>query len=336
MQRNNIKYIISYIIFITLFILGAVFYKQPFFTILILLLLILPVLSVYATYKFIPKLKVTAVFAQNAVTAGNPVDIIITVDNKSLFSFLNVDGEYKLVNLFYPNNITNKISLSAPLKRANSVKFTYEAYAPGMMEFYLYTATVTDPLHLHTFRLPCDITLHLPVYPEKKEEDYPVFPAAFSDCDEEDTMPGSLTQSMDLREIREFRPGDRLKDIHWKATAASLDEDLLVREYEKNADRIIVLLPELSKDNLSKTISTFYSYMSFLIKKREVFKVFLYDGDSFTEYPVTDNDDVDKVLLQSYYMPVHNAPEHCLYSFKNLYGSDREVLWIKGDEVLNK
>ena len=316
--------------------LGAVFYKQPFFTILILLLLILPIISIYATYKFLPMVTVTAKFVQSAVTAGNPVDIIITADNKSFFSFLNVDGEYKLVNLFYPNDITNRLSLSAPLRRANSIKFTYEASAPGMMEFYLYSAVITDPMHLYTFRLPCDITLHLPVYPEKKDADYPVFPAAFADCEEEDTMPGTLGQSMDLREIREYRPGDRLKDIHWKATAASLDDDLLVREYEKNADRIIALLPELSKDNLSKTVSTFYSYMSFLIKKQEVFKVFLYNGDSFTEYPVTDNDDVDNVLLQSYYMPVHDAPEHGLYSFKNYYGSEREVLWIKGNEVLNK
>ena len=336
MQRDNIRYIVTYTIFIILFVLGAVFYKQPFFSVLVLLLFVLPIISIYITSRLKDKLIISAEFVQHSIVAGNKAEMTVSVDNPTLFSFLNINLDYKAGILFYPNDINGRLSLSAPLKRKNRVCFTYSTLYPGMFEIFIYNATVTDPLHLHTFMLNCDITLHLPVYPEKSDDEYPLYPEAFSDSEDDENVSLSLTKSMDIKEIRDYRPGDKLKDIHWKATARDINDTLLVKEYENSANRVIVLLPEFSQTGLNETVRTFYSYMNYLVDKNEIYKVVLFNGDAFDEYSVKEKDDVDNVLIQSYYMPVHIPPETALLAFKHYYGEDNEVIWITRNSVIRK
>ena len=204
MQRDNIRYIVTYTTFIILFVLGAVFYKQPFFSVLVLLLFVLPIISIYITSRLKDKLIISAEFIQHSIVAGNKAEMTVSVDNPTLFSFLNINLDYKAGILFYPNDINGRLSLSAPLKRKNRVCFTYSTLYPGMFEIFIYNATVTDPLHLHTFMLNCDITLHLPVYPE-----HPAEPWKSGTCCLSVHWPGLQGQRLHGTDARCFCPWNR-------------------------------------------------------------------------------------------------------------------------------
>ena len=61
-----------------------------------------------------------------------------------------------------------------------------------------------------------------------------------------------------MLDIREYQPGDRLQHIHWKLSAKR--DNLLVKEFESNAEVSLCLLLELWQDkSLSDVISMVYT-----------------------------------------------------------------------------
>jgi len=334
MTKSNLRYIITYIIFIILFIIGAVFYRQPFLAILVLLLFVLPLISIYITVKLAPKIIFSAQQKQVVLTEGNKISLHLKIKNPTWFSFLNILLSFKYENCFYPGTTQNTLSVSAPFKRENIIELNFETSKSGMCRISLGNCTITDPLHLYTLRHPCQIDLEIPIFPLKEEQNFPIYPAAFADTEEDEPVTSSLVVSMDLKEIREFRPGDRLKDIHWKASARK--DDILVKSFENSAERVITLLPELCSLELNQTLRTIYGYMLFLVQNNEIFKLKLYNGSDFETFQLQNNEDVENVIFSLLYAPIHTYPEEALETYKHIYGSDSEVLWIHGKNILQK
>jgi hypothetical protein len=70
-------------------------------------------------------------------------------------------------------------------------------------------------------------------------------------------------------DIREYVPGDNLKNIHWKLSAKKAD--FFVRERGENAKDTAVLLFELSADELNGILDTVYTVlMQYCEEKRPI------------------------------------------------------------------
>ena len=191
-----------------------------------------------------------------------------------------------------------------------------------MFDFSVTEVFVTDYLHFYSFKLPYTFHREIPVLPEKCELP-PFKPSkALIESDESETSPeGELTR--DLLQLREYRPGDRIKDIHWKMTAKT--GDISVKEYERSKDLYYLILPELEINYLQRSLSVFYSLGLSLIKQRESFRVAIYHtGDkSFDMYKINDEEDLIQALYRLYLEPVEKlstTKESFDYQYPDMQG----------------
>lgn len=333
MQKRNIIYWITYFIFILFFVLGALFYRQAFLAVLILLFLIMPIISIALLKIWGSKIQIDIAGHTAYVTAGNKIFLDIEVTNRSIFPFLNCELFFNYENLFYPDKMNNIISLPAESRKTKRFVLSFDTSYAGMAEFHFNSMTVTDFLHLYTIRLYADKTVSIPVYPVQMPFDEKfVVPESYAGAEDETIVMYGFP-SQDIKEIREYLPGDSLKNIHWKMSAKS--DELVVKELEQASSRTLLLLPELTKDNLQDTISTLYSFSKSLIGKREVFKIVLFNAltSEFTEYRIESLENLEDSFLALFYLKPYEMKRFALESFKGLFGDEINVIHILGKEV---
>lgn len=121
----------------------------------------------------------------------------------------------------------------------NTVTFRYRGlYEIGVHELY-----ISDPLRLFKLRVDIDNFSNVTVYPRKLEFEKDG-ESAVSD------VPSPFVRVLDSRDksevsnIREYRMGDPLKDVHWKLSSKS--EELQIKDYNTNNDRHTYIFVDLS------------------------------------------------------------------------------------------
>ena len=322
MRIRNLYSIGGYFLGIFFMILGAVFYRQPLITVLILLMLLLPVISIALTRAAMKKLSIEVVMPEGELSMPTDLSITLRLNNHSPFPLLNCELKFNLRNLFLPAPPTQELILPAEAMGCHEFKLPFTLGGAGMFDFTINDVYITDYLHFYSFRLPYSFHRELPVLPEK----LPLPPVSLSkalvESDESETSPeGELTR--DLLQLREYRPGDRIKDIHWKMTAKT--GDISVKEYERSKDLYYLILPELDINYLQRDLSLLYSLGLQLIKQREGFRVAIYHtGDkSFDMIKVSDEEDLIQALYRLYLEPVEKlstAMESFDYQYPDMQG----------------
>ena len=332
MRKQNLLYIISYALAILMVLLGAVFYRQSLLTVLLLLMLLLPVISIAATGAAVRKLSIRLNMPQSEISAPNELRMTFQLKNASLFPLLNLDFLFCFGNAYYPAPPLQELTLFAEGRKERSFTLPFQLSAAGMFSLRVEEVYATDYLHFYSFRIPFRWSRELPVLPPKRT--IPPLPLGKALIESEDSEPapdGELTQ--DLLEIREYRPGDRLKDIHWKMTAKT--DELSVKEYERARDLYYLLLPELEGSCLQDNLSLFYSLGLQLIKDRERYRIAVYhSGDrSFEFLRIGSEEELLQALYRLYLEPaerVSTAYDSLCGQYPDLMG----VIRIHGGRIL--
>lgn len=336
MQKQNIKYRITYILTIIFFMIASIFYRQPFCVIMLAVLFVLPLISIWLTKIFSKKISIDYICKTPSVVVKNDIILEITLDNPTFFSFLNCELSFKYSNLFYPNDNIHTLSISAPIKKKNPCIFSLSTSLSGIDEISFFDFRITDPLHLYTYVYKSSRTFNISVIPQLENKKYSIFAESFLDTENDDisVTKGSLNQ--ELKEIREYRPGDRLQNIHWKLSS-KLDE-LMVKEFQESASRILCILPELSKEYLEDTLSTLWSYMNFLIKSNQFFGICIvnYASATIDYFLITNVTEAMDALLKLFYMPSYENVNYGLSVFKKLYGEENNVIQVIGKDLILK
>ncbi|MCR5324923.1 MAG: DUF58 domain-containing protein [Lachnospiraceae bacterium] len=314
MKGKNLIYIFTYIVAVLVVLLGALFYRQPVLTALLLLMFLIPVLSIVLCYRAKDNLRVFFDALPLAVPSGentHPV-IKLNVENTGFIPLLNCSMDFKYQNRFYPNETLHSIVFAAPLKSLSTYDIEFDASVPGLLELEAGNLCVTDLLHLKTWKLPFQKTLKTAILPQEKEIENVEVKKASLEEEAENSLTGEL--SREIRQIREYAPGDRLRDMHWKQTAR-LDTPM-VREFERMRESFYVLYPvvetrETSADGgnvVSATLSLWYSLVVKLIKQGETIYTVVYDADSrtFERIKASSEDELVQTVYELYCSIVPN------------------------------
>ena len=333
MQIKNLKYIITYFLFIVFFFLGALFYRQSFLAVLLILMCILPILSIGITGILYRKIAISIVSVTPSVDVGSNILVAVNTDNTSFFPFLNCELFFTIKNLFYKNDIEHIIALALPAKNSKYLELTFPTKYVGLCEIDFSKITITDPLHLYTFSYDKKVKISVPVLPQVVDIEYPLFKSYCPEDDEDElvSFPGAM--SHEIKDVREYIPGDNLKDIHWKLSART--DEIMVKNYDSSASRILLLLPDFDRYSINDTLSTLYSYMKFLLKKKEIFKLCLYNCITLeiSDYLVSNEDELDEIFLKTYFIPLCPTKGLTDSAFESQFGSDRTYIKIYGNTI---
>lgn len=333
MKKINIPYQITYLLFILFFTAGAIFYRQSFLAILLILVCILPIISIYATITLSKHIRFTTKPKTGSITVGNNIVIGASINNPTIIPFLNCEVSFTLQNLFYENNLVHRLSLSAPAKNNQEIDIPILTRYSGISELNFKNMEITDFLHLYTVSIELNQIHQIPVMPELKKINYPLFDNLTETDDDEDFLNNVGQQSYDIKELREFRPGDRQNLIHWKMSSKT--DDILVKDMERMASRILLIIPEYDRLKLEMTMTTLWSYINFLLDHNEIFKIGIFNhvNKEFNFKIITNKDEGLECLLACMFMPSYVSTALALRTFKEIYGDDKQVISLVADTI---
>ena len=123
--------IIGYLLGIFLLWACIIIFQQPFLYMLLFLLIILPLLSVICFMSTASKLQVDLYSDVPSVETGNTVTFILECKNDSYLPLYACNYDFKLQNLYKPNDKTNSLSLPLMPRRANKIQVPVETAIAG-------------------------------------------------------------------------------------------------------------------------------------------------------------------------------------------------------------
>ena len=278
-------------------LLVAVFYRQPLASILLVFLIILPFLSIAAGIYGSKRLSVSASAPPEQITEGDDFRIRLHIRNTSFVPLLRCIIPYTFCNSYRKDDRTFTITLAGESFVSDHVNITFKTSMPGMFTLDAEKILVSDPLHFRTFTVKNDIQITIPVMPSVTE--IPDMPLSKYEGEPADDIPsenGELTR--DIRQLREYRAGDRLKDIHWKASAVA--GELMVKEYERSVDLMYLLLPEIIKGRESTVLRQYYSLGRKMLSQNMGFRTAVYHPGEKTFYycNVSNASDLDESVYE--------------------------------------
>lgn len=294
---KNALYIISYVMMVAVVLLVTVFYRQPLASVLLVFLIILPFISLASGAYGYKHISITATAPSEHITAGDEFRIRFHIRNTSPVPLLRCTLLYSFYNFYRQDDEKFSLTLAGESFASEHISMSFKTSMPGMFVFDADKILISDPLHFHTFTAKVNIHITIPVMPgviPLPDKDLPKFEGEpFDDLPSES---GELTR--DIRQLREYRAGDRLRDIHWKASASA--GELMVKEYERSIDLMYLLLPEVIKDSEEGTLIYYYSLGKKMLSQNMGFRTAIYDPDTkiFSYMNVSDDRSLDESLYE--------------------------------------
>ena len=331
-MRLNKLTVIAYALAIAAFSALSVIYEQPALLLFIFVLtLIIPVSIII--FSIVSK-KIEFFFYSKTpyVEEPNKPVFIFEYQNSAPVGLFTCDIEFTVQNAFFPNNDEHKVTVSLS-RKSNKFFIPIEADEIGLIQVNVKKVVLYDYLSFLKKEIPFDQMISIPILPKERNiGDFPpAVPKDGSDEFVESDNTGNI--SSDIKEIREYRPGDRLQRIHWKLSA-KLD-DLFVKEMAHTSTLAIVLLPELTKSEIHDTSSTLLSCIKRMTEKRERFELCIYNDKlcDFSYFYVTNDDEIIEAMTHFYCQPLYSGTNNALEAFVRSSQKEATIIHIHGKAI---
>ena len=312
MLKSRIKYGLTAAICLALFI----FYHNFFFFYLFLVVALMPFVSYFASKYVWKKTDVKASIKLSSLGANNDIPIEFKVENKAGLPIQNVKFRFTAENGFYPNEEIQEMTL--PVRRGTNVYgWSVKSIYAGRFIIKGIDMSMTDYLGLKKFERKWDCSAYIDIMPAQSDVIMNVVENVMTAGDDTEIDTADSTADVtQVKELREYRPGDRLQHINWKVSAKH--EDLFVEEFEREYNRTLTLLVELRSDSeeigfLDELITAFYSSALKLIEMEIRFYASWYDSstESFRSELVEEEDGLLDVMSQMFMMSAYK--DFCAY-----------------------
>ena len=294
---KNFIYISSYVLMTAVVLLVAVFYRQPLASVLLVFLIVLPFISIAAGKYGMKRISITASAPNGQILEGDEFRVRLHIRNTSPIPLLRCTLLYTFCNSYRSDDDHFSITLAGESFASETFNLSFRTSMPGLFVMDAEEMLISDPLHFHTFRAKCDIHVTIPVMPAQIQlPDMALSQYEGEPFDDVISENGELTR--DIKQLREYRAGDRLKDIHWKASAVM--GELVVKEYERSVDLMYLFLPEIMKGAEPDVLRRYYSLGKKMVSSGKGFRTALYHpGDrTFSYINVSDDTSLEESVFE--------------------------------------
>lgn len=330
---------IGYILFLGLNLFGLCFYHHYAMMVWVVVLFVLPVVSyVLAKHAF---RRFTFTIALNRSTVGKqvPVTLEILAKNRTVLPIENLHLFLKVQNGFYEN--LQDYELVLPVFSFSERKISMEVSGEycGRVMVGVTNMILQDLLGLFTFSRELELMKEFFVMPESNLElpQINFSTSGVANDDEVQYVKGDDVSQISL--IRDYIPGDRLQNIHWKLS--SKKEELQVKEYSKPFSDEVMLLVELLKysdmpEVTDLTIEAFYAAGSYLLKQGRRFRGAWYNCKTMElfETRIETEEELLNALQELYYMDLYEGNAMSYEYYQALHGERQlTTMYIAGPEA---
>ena len=285
----------------------CLFFHNYFFFVWMIVVCAVPIFSYFVGRYVFGRLKLHTNIPVSFVEEGHNVSIQFVVNNATIFAMPGIHVLFGIENQFYPNQEQQDMALPIHVGEMTYCWSVQSIYS-GRIVIHMKEIWMQDYLGLFRFVKSYEGTSVCTVLPKKSKVIMNAVETSFQDGDEQelDTV-NSVEDVTQVKEIREYRPGDRLQRVHWKLSTKQ--DDLMVKEFEREYNQTITLLVELNRQSeeigyLNMIITAFYSTACLLLEEELQFQVQWYDveQDRFQTERVEEEDGLLEVVQQMFMM----------------------------------
>lgn len=297
---------INYLIFISLIVFGLIFYNNYVLLMLLLIMSVMPFVSLALTIRGKSKIKVYVSSDKASVGKNVPVDVYFDVENKSVVSIENFTLDIRIFNAFYGNDEIYEIIVpSTPMSTRRTTMKVSSIYC-GRLIVEVFFVKMYDIFGLFKFKLPINAKTEIMFMPYETIELDNIPISVHGNADDEELQYVKGDDVSQISQIRNYIPGDRLQNIHWKLSAKA--EELQVKEYSLPYSDDVVLLLEVFVDGdmpeiFDEMIEKVFAVAGNLIKQGRKFNITWYDmnRNNFISKEVNNSDELLAGIMELYY-----------------------------------
>lgn len=259
--------ILKYCILLGITLYAWNFFRSYFLFLALLLIVCSPVASFLLLWLGRDTLRAQVLLPAERVGRDTAFSFALRVDNPKRIAAFTAEVTYCWNNLFTGYAERKKQRIWVTPGQGSEIKLLLSSRYAGRVDVRIEAFQVFDLLHMFCLR-GCEKTdASVIVWPAFSEAEEETLQSCVEGFPQENEMKKRGTDYNPDYEIREYIPGDELKNIHWKLSAKQ--EQLMVRERLRTGrDKISVLLPlgdnrELNDD----LIEALYSLGRLLLQK---------------------------------------------------------------------
>lgn len=311
MLKNRLTY--GGVVFIAVMLL--LFYHHYFFFLTVVTLVALPVISIVLTARVARGISLEMSVPSMTIEEGNYAKIVFTVKNAKKIPLPAIICKMTVENRFYHNEEVQEMTFPVRRQKGSYTWSICPVYAGSIVlkplevyvwdYFRIFKKQVELPREKELISLPKKSTTVVRLLEMFQEEGEEI---------EKDAL-NSVEDVTSIKELRAYRPGDRLQRVHWKLSTKQ--DDLLVKEFERELNRTITLLLELKEDddtqvgNLDLCMRAIYSTALYLLEEEQIFEMKWFDmvGKKFCESRVDSLDRLEDTMQQIFRMTVYPERE---------------------------
>lgn len=328
-MKVNIKKLISFIFLFVLLIFMFLFNRRRavLFFIIAMLLYLASAVLLFMPWFSLPEISLFMRTPEQQAGEDNVFVCRLKCRNFYPFSRIKIvygikhriETEYSYIETYY--NIYQGV-------KDNSLDFNFSFC--GVYEIACTEARVYDLLGLFSKRISNIAPANAVVLPKDNGLRFNAEKLVLDDEEDVYTDPYAGSDVSEIKELRDYRAGDRLSQIHWKLSTKS--EDLIVKEYAKNAGVCVVL----ACDGSYKTPSELTAYFEHLLS----FGKSMLEDDMFFElvyFNASEEDAVSRKIdnlynltltMQEMFFNLKAVEKEVLEAYYNRSGSAYKLLYL--------
>lgn len=209
--------------------MGAFFVLHSYFLLMTAVVLFLVgILSVYGLLHLAENLQTGIYISRQNVDLGDYVELQVHLFHQTRYFALNGMLVMETENVFRENKSSWEISMPVQPGGVSKVVLPLKAEHLGKYEIRCKKADIRDLLGIMEMVVPVEAYCEMTVLPEISQNDAVETSGFLSGMSETEESMEKGHDFSEVQDIREYIPGDKLRDIHWKISAKQ--GELMVKE----------------------------------------------------------------------------------------------------------
>ncbi len=266
------KHTVNVIRYIVIFILNLLMllFLHGYLNLLILIcLVILPVVSIAVAKFTVGQIEISFAGPKEHMHVDDLCFLRVKVKNNSIFPMVNGILLVKISNAFMGVEGMHTVNIPLYGKGVTEITYPIENKNLGIIKLELQSITVLDWLGFVSFRKKQQSFTELVLFPFDTLSVEPELSAVSNGMMELEESKKKGSDFSEVQEIREYQPGDKLQNIHWKLSAKK--DVLMVKERVSLSASQMLMLVELYQDEsfvINDILSGAYGAAQFFVRNQ--------------------------------------------------------------------
>ncbi len=298
-----------------------------------ILFVIMALVAILMNQIIVGKINISYEIIQNPNIGKNCIQII--VENKSIFPANHIESIFRCENVVFGTSDKKRIHISVPGKSTEEFMLPISSKYCGRTDLFVEKSRVYDWFDMTYRKVKSHKEGCYYFYPVEKYQPIDKILDGSSEGEESTYKHVVGNDASEILQIREYRQGDNIKNIHWKLSAKS--DKILIKELDCPNDNSILLIFDYAnkenKDANNNILTAISNISNQLMKERKGHTVYRMDTSEkhVVERTVQEPEEFDimqQELLETEAKGINKKVSDYIMD-TNLYKRYAKVIYVK-------